>query len=60
MNWQWNRDAAKNHILGVMNSNATDDKKKSRHHALARNEGWLPPLPTTGVEESSEDDDNWI
>ena len=38
VNQQWNRDMAKNHVLGVVNSNAMDDKK-SRHRALARNEG---------------------
>ena len=59
VNQQWNRDMAKNHVLGVVNSNAMDDKK-SRHRALARNESWQPPLTATGEEESSEVDDGWI
>ena len=51
---------AKNLFLGTMKSNAVDNKKKSHHRTLARNEGWLPPLPAAYEEESSEDDDGWI
>lgn len=58
-NRQWNRDAAKNHVLGIVNCNAQDDKKKGHHCALVRNEGCLPPLPAAAEEESGEDD-GWI
>ena len=40
-NWQWTWDTAKNHILGIVNSNAQDNKKRNHHRGLAGNEGWF-------------------
>ena len=44
---------AKNHVLGIMNSNAQDDKKRSCHRGLERNEGWLPLSFVADKDESS-------
>ena len=38
-NWQWTWDDSKNHVMGTVNSNAQDDKKRRCHRGLVRNEG---------------------